>query len=220
MTTTDADAVAERGRGRDLVVHLVRHAQVENPHGIVYGRLPGYGLSKQGIATAGAVAGWLQHRPVVAYMASPLLRAQQTAAAAARRQCLDVQTDERLTEAWNHFEGEPAPHAAALLANPAMWWRLRNPWQPSWGEPYRAIAARMRAAINDLRERYAGGEVVVVSHQAPIYVTRRSFAGRPLMHDPRRRQCAPGSITTIKFGVGPPLIRYRIISVDVQPSTR
>ena len=202
------------------MLHLVRHAQVENPAGIVYGRLPGYPLSKQGKATAGAVAAWLQARPVVAYVASPLLRAQQTAATAARRHGLDVQTDERLTEAWSRFEGEPAPRGIAALTSPSILWRLRNPLQPSWGEPYRDILARMVAAISDLRDRYAGGEVVVVSHQAPIWLSRRWLASQPLIHDPRRRQCAPGSVTTVKLGAGSPRIRYRIIAADTRTANR
>ncbi|HEV3068841.1 MAG TPA: histidine phosphatase family protein, partial [Streptosporangiaceae bacterium] len=30
------------------VVHLLRHGEVDNPRGIIYGRLPGYHLSANG----------------------------------------------------------------------------------------------------------------------------------------------------------------------------
>ena len=29
-------------------IHLVRHGEVENPKGVIYGRLPGYHLSERG----------------------------------------------------------------------------------------------------------------------------------------------------------------------------
>ncbi|MEC7364003.1 MAG: histidine phosphatase family protein, partial [Actinomycetota bacterium] len=31
------------------VVHLLRHGEVHNPEGVLYGRLPGYRLSERGI---------------------------------------------------------------------------------------------------------------------------------------------------------------------------
>ena len=38
------------------VVHLLRHGEVDNPDGIIYGRLPGYHLSANGRAMAEAAA--------------------------------------------------------------------------------------------------------------------------------------------------------------------
>ena len=37
-------------------VHLLRHGEVHNPDGLLYGRLPGYRLSERGHAMARAVA--------------------------------------------------------------------------------------------------------------------------------------------------------------------
>ena len=61
------------------IVHLLRHGEVENPVGIVYGRLPGYHLSANGRAMASAAADYFADRPVVALFCSPLERAQETA---------------------------------------------------------------------------------------------------------------------------------------------
>ncbi|MDT7721991.1 MAG: hypothetical protein QOE94_3002, partial [Mycobacterium sp.] len=61
-------------------VHLVRHGEVYNPEGVLYGRLPGFSLSDKGIQQAQAVAESLADRDIVAVIASPLQRAQETAA--------------------------------------------------------------------------------------------------------------------------------------------
>src|SRR5688572_25991361 len=93
-------------------VHLVRHGEVHNPSGILYGRLPGYRLSERGEAMAERLA---EHfaapaadgapRDVALVVASPLERAQQTAEPVAAALGLELGSDERLIEAENHFQG-------------------------------------------------------------------------------------------------------------------
>jgi hypothetical protein len=83
----------------------------------------------------------------------------------------------------------------AELRKPKHWPRLVNPLRPSWGEPYKAQAARVQAAVQDARLRAielagndfgtGGPEAIMVSHQLPIWATRLSAEGRPLWHDPR-----------------------------------
>ncbi len=181
------------------VVHLVRHGEVHNPTGILYGRLPGYHLSERGEKMAEAVAGALAGRDVTLLVTSPLERARETAAPIAARLGLPVTVDERLIEADNRFEGERFGVGDGALRHPRNWWLLRNPFRPSWGEPYREIAARMVAALHAAREAAAGHEAVCVSHQLPIWTLRRHLEGRRLWHDPRRRQCALASITSFVF---------------------
>ena len=129
------------------VVHLLRHGEVDNPHGIIYGRLPGYHLSATGRLMAEAAADFFAERAVVALYCSPLERAQETARPVAERLGLPVVTDDRLIESWNHFEGLKFAVGDGALRNPRNWWYLRNPRKPSWGEPYAHIAARMQAAL-------------------------------------------------------------------------
>ena len=62
------------------VVHLLRHGEVHNPEGILYGRLPGYHLSDLGRRMAERVADTLADRDIVHLVSSPMERAQETAA--------------------------------------------------------------------------------------------------------------------------------------------
>lgn len=183
-------------------VHLVRHGEVHNPGKILYGRLPGYRLSARGLAMAGLVAEHLASHDVTHVIASPLLRAQQTAAPIAAAHHLPVETDERLIESGNHFEGLRVGHGEGRLTNPRHWPYFVNPLRPSWGEPYRSQESRMVAAVQAARAEAEGHEAVIVSHQLPIWVTRLSAERRPLFHDPRRRQCGLCSVTSLRFEDG------------------
>ena len=180
-------------------VHLLRHGEVENPQRVMYGRLPGYHLSAAGRAMADAAADFFAERPVVALYCSPLERAQETARPVAERLGLDIVTDDRLIEPWNHFEGLTFGVGDGSLRRPAHWPYLINPFRPSWGEAYRSVATRMLAVMAEARAAADGTEAVCVSHQLPIWVTRRAVEGRRLWHDPRRRECALGSVTSFTY---------------------
>lgn len=181
------------------VVHLLRHGEVHNPEGVLYGRIPGYRLSDRGRDQADVVAKALADADLAAVLASPLQRAQETATPVATAHGLDIRTDDRLIEAGNTFEGQKVGVGDGALRDPRYWWRLRNPFTPSWGEPYQEIADRMLAAVHRARELALGREAVCVSHQLPIWTLRRFLTGRHLWHDPRRRQCALASLTSLVF---------------------
>ena len=132
------------------VVHVMRHGQVHNPDGVLYGRLPGFGLSGLGHQMAARLAGHWDGVPLTHLRCSPLQRAQETLApTAALFPQLEVVTDERLTEAGNLFEGKVFGPDNRALRDVRMLPHVLNPLRPSWGEPYRDIAVRMRAALQD-----------------------------------------------------------------------
>lgn len=181
------------------LVHLMRHGEVDNPDGVLYGRLSGYVLSDLGTKMAETVAAHLSDHDITYVVASPLERAQQTATPVAESHGLDIVTDERVIEAGNHFEGTIFGHGAGSLRRLQNLRRLYNPVKPSWGEPYKAIAKRMFAAIDDARREATGHEAVIVSHQLPVWTVRSKLEGRPLWHDPRRRECTLASLTSLLF---------------------
>lgn len=178
---------------------MVRHGEVHNPDGLLYGRLPGYRLSQRGRDQARAVAFHLAERDVTHLASSPLERAQETAAAIGAARQLEVITDERLIEAANSFEGMRIAVGDGALRHPRFWPRMWNPFRPSWGEPYLGIAHRMLAAVHRARALASGHEAVCVSHQLPIWTLRRYLEGRRLWHDPRRRECSLASLTSLVF---------------------
>ena len=180
------------------IVHLLRHGEVHNPEGILYGRLPGYHLSAAGRAMAASAADFFSERIIATVYASPLTRAQETAQPVAERHGLPIVTEERLIESGNVLEGS-AVSLKQLARNPVNWRYLWNPFTPSWGEPYTDVVARMWASVERARDENSGQEAVCVSHQLPIWVTRLHAENRRLWHNPNSRECALGSVTSFTF---------------------
>ncbi|MFG1998802.1 histidine phosphatase family protein [Spirillospora sp. NPDC048911] len=181
------------------IVHLLRHGEVHNPEGVLYGRLPGYRLSEDGVLMAKAAAKWFGERDVTAVFSSPMQRALETAAPLADALDLPVTVDDRLIEADNHFEGMTFGAGTGSLKRPEHWRYLVNPFRPSWGEPYKEIADRMKAAVIRARDTASGHEAVCVSHQLPVWILRLRAEHRRLWHHPGKRQCDLASVTSLAF---------------------
>jgi broad specificity phosphatase PhoE len=178
-------------------IHLVRHGEVENPKGLIYGRLPGYNLSERGMKQAREAGQHLAGRRLGAIWSSPLERAQETAAAiSAHHPSVEVVVDRRLIESETTLEGV-GNTLLAFARSPRHWWKLRNPWRPSWGESFMEIRARMVDAVTDAVAAADGMEVAVVSHQTPILVARLALARRTTPPWLARLPCQTGSVTTL-----------------------
>jgi broad specificity phosphatase PhoE len=179
------------------VVHLMRHGEVHNPEGVLYGRLDGFHLSELGREMARLVAAHLETNDITHVVASPLERAQETAAPVAAGHDLQIATDVRVIESENEFEGRSV--GLSDLMHPRNWHLFTDFTKPSWGEPYEDIATRMLDAIADARDAARGHEAVVVSHQLPVWTVRNKLEGRRLWHDPRKRECTLASLTSLTY---------------------
>jgi broad specificity phosphatase PhoE len=118
-----------------------------------------------------------------------------------------VSTESLIIEPTNIFEGKKVG-LPTVMANPAYLLKLYNPLKPSWGEPYRQIVKRMTEALRRTWDETASGEVVMVSHQLPIWALHLAAAGKPLWHDPRSRRCDLSSITSFEF------VNNKLVEVD------
>lgn len=183
------------------VIHVMRHGEVDNPEGLLYGRLPGFGLTELGHSMAQCVADSFveRHADIVAVIASPLKRAQQSAAPTAQAFGLELGSDSRLIEAASFLEGMPVNANRMALVHPRYWRYYRAPLRPSWGEPYVEVASRMRAALSHAMRLAKGHEALLVSHQMPIVTLTRFARGLPLPHSPLSRQCSLASVTSFMF---------------------
>jgi broad specificity phosphatase PhoE len=196
-------------------LHLIRHGEVANPDGVLYGRLPGFFLSERGVEMARAAADHLvsSGRRVSRLISSPLERAVQSAEPIAEAYGLEVERRDGLLEAASLLEGGQYRMDLSILGKPAAWRYLVNPMRPSWGEPFKDVARRVVAEMDEVRESVSGGDVVMVSHQLPIWMAHRAVAGQPLFHDPRKRRCSLSSVTSFELRDG----RWREVSY-VEPS--
>ena len=183
----------------ETIVHLLRHGEVYNPEGVLYGRRSGFHLSDRGRAMAERIAESVGDRNIVHLVSSPLERAQETAAPLAKVRGLEVQIDERVIESDNDFVGQTFGRGVLDVLRPSNLRRLYNPWKPSWGEPYKEVVGRMWPAVLDARAAAEGHEAAIVSHQLPIWITRLAAEHRSFLHDPRKRHCTLCSLTSLHF---------------------
>jgi broad specificity phosphatase PhoE len=182
-------------------IHLVRHGEVFNPGRVLYGRIPGFGLSDLGVRMATLAASDLaaRDRTYSRIIASPLQRTRESAEPVSLALGLAVDIDERIIEPTNEFEGNQMRGRDSAVLKPRSWKYLLNPFRPSWGEPYRSIVNRMMTAIVEAGESVSDGDVVLVSHQLPIWMVNRHLSRKSLAHFPGSRECSLSSITTLEW---------------------
>ncbi|MGH8913580.1 MAG: histidine phosphatase family protein [Acidimicrobiia bacterium] len=183
------------------LVHLVRHAEVDNPDHLVYADLPGFGLSPHGVEQARRVGRYLGPRPVVAIWSSPLERSLRTAEEIAGRTGVPVKVDPDLTEwrmasRWRGHTWRDIP-----LAFPGeLEAYLEHPDSLTFGdETLEALADRMAATARRLDAEHPHGDVVIVSHQDPIQAGRLRLVGSHLgaLHDDKPGH---GAVVTLRPG--------------------
>ena len=179
-------------------IHLVRHGEVDNPDGILYGRIPGFVLSESGHEMARLAAQSLaeEGRVFTRLFTSPLERAQQSAGPLSEVLKLEIETEPGIIEPTNWFEGMVNNGPDAAFKKPRNWHKFYNPFRPSWGEAYRSVADRVIASMDRALASTPEGDIVMVSHQSPIWMAHRAIAGKPLFHNPAKRRCDLSSITS------------------------
>ena len=188
--------------GVQTTVHLLRHGEVHNPEGVLYGRRDGFHLSDLGNQMAQRIAESIGDRDIVHMRTSPLERAQETGAPLAAARGLDAghrpagdRVDQRVRGASASRDG-----AMTFVKRPHLLRHMYNPFKPSWGEPYDEIAgADGRRRSTTRATRRAGHEAVIVSHQLPIWTTRLFLEKRSYLHHPKNRQCTLCSLTSVVF---------------------
>lgn len=208
---------ASSSAGGDIaLVHVCRHGLVHNPERVLYARLPGFHLSAVGRAMAERLGEHFADTPISHLRTSPLERAQETMAPiAARHPDVPVVIDWRLIEADSRMQGQVKGALSLHLVRPSNWRYFLRP--DGWGESFGPMAARVLAAVSDAGLTVGpGGQAVLVSHQAPIWVARRLAEGKPLLNIPLTRQCALASITT--FAVAPDGVATFYSYQEVVPS--
>ncbi|MEN9608684.1 MAG: hypothetical protein RLZZ06_615 [Actinomycetota bacterium] len=166
----------------------------------MYGRLPHFHLSENGKKMAEAAAKTLKDLGVkpAKLVVSPLTRTQESAAPIAQIFKATPDLDERIIEPYNMFEGRKVS-AKTVLLRPHLVFHLRNPMQPSWGESYVSVVERMMKAMHEAADSVSDGEVVMVTHQLPIWMVHRHLSGARLAHNPSKRRCALSSITSFEY---------------------
>jgi probable phosphoglycerate mutase len=184
------------------LVHLVRHAEIDNPEHLVAGTLPGFELSPHGLDQARRVGRYLGPRAVVAIWSSPLERALRTAEEIAARSGVPVRVDTGLAE-WNlmsRWQGRPWVTLGDDCPGEVDAY-LQHPEDLEFAEEtLEALAGRVSDVARRLDAAHPHGDVVIVSHQDAIQAARLRLTGSDLskLHEDRPGH---GSVITLRPGV-------------------
>ena len=151
-------------------LYVARHGQTQwNLENKVCGRtdLP---LTEEGFAQAKRLAERTGELPIDVMIASPMLRARQTAAPAAALHGLEILTDDRLIEQdYGIYEGV-SRFDEGFLANKRHF-AFRYPG----GESMMDVAHRVYSLLEELREKYPGKIILLVCHGGVCRVIRTYF---------------------------------------------
>lgn len=183
-------------------IHLIRHGEVHNPRKILYGRLPRFRLSDNGVRQAKETGNYLKPVSLQGLFSSPLLRARQTAAEIGRyHPHLKLRISDLINEVDTAYEGVPGAQID----------RKRGDIYSGVGREFEQpndIVSRVHQFLNRLRRQFAGKHVAAVSHGdvitftvlwakgwalTPINKTRLQKAGYPASYP------AHASVTTLMY---------------------
>jgi len=142
-----------------MIIFLRHGRTTANANGLLQGRLD-LQLDELGQRQAQAAAAAIG--PVDRVIASPLKRAQETAAALGQ----SVETDERFIELdYGDWEAKPVRDVPA-----ETWaeWRSDLDFRPPGGETLNELGRRVRHGLTDLAADAVNQNIVVVSHVSPI----------------------------------------------------
>jgi probable phosphoglycerate mutase len=162
------------------------------------GRIPGVHLNADGAAQAAALSERLSAEPIAAFYASPMERAQETAAPAAARHGLPVIPEPGVVET---DCGEWAGQLVEALSKVELWRQVQffpSGFRFPGGESMAEIQSRTVAALEAIRAAHSGQLVAVVSHADPIKLAVAFYMGQPLDLF-QRLVVSPASITELEF---------------------
>lgn len=184
-----------------VFVHLVRHGEVHNPDGLVYGDIPGFDLSETGRRQAAQAATYLAPHPITEVWASPLQRALRTAELVASPHLLPIRVDPDLIE-WrlDSWTGIPWSALPVQRVGELEAYRADPTDLPFASESLDHLAARVSSVIIKTLGN-AAGDVVVIGHQDPLQAARLRLTGNPAA---AQHQDKPGHCSVITLAQGDP----------------
>jgi broad specificity phosphatase PhoE len=180
-------------------LHLVRHCDVRNPDGVLYGHLPNFPLSDKGVVQAHALGRYFAGTHVRQIYSSPLERARQTSEIIASY--LDgvpiTYTDDLIETRFGlYLQGIPpkqVPWRRPLWLIHMVWpGLLRN------DETVAGLAARVRRPLMRLLADHPGDGGICVSHGDPIQGFWVNSESRP-RYALHRLQCAKGGMLELDY---------------------
>lgn len=161
-------------------IFLCRHASPENPGGVFYGHLPGFGLGERGRRQALGLGSFLAAFPICRIYTSPLERAKETAELAGSRlpKPVDIEArDDLLETEWGKYI-QGVPRTQAILRRPLMPIHMLSPGLLARDETVAEMADRVGRVCREALETCRGEAAAIISHSDPVKAFWNQHLGR------------------------------------------
>jgi broad specificity phosphatase PhoE len=192
-----------------LNLHLLRHGQTPFSRDNMFcGAGLDPELTSEGTAMAEAFAAHYRSSPWAAVYASPLRRTISTARPLCDAIGLKMELRDDLKEIqYGRWEGQTTESVNRDFHDDYIRWTADPAWNaPTGGEPAVAIARRTYSVIEEIKQRFTDGNVLLVSHKATIRIILCSLLGIDVGRFRYRFACPVGSVSVIEFTSEGPLL--------------
>jgi len=192
-----------------LKLHLLRHGQTAFSRANAF---CGAGLDPEltadGTAMAQAFAQAYKSTPWAAVFASPLRRTVATAQPLCSATGMEMQLRDDLKEIhYGNWEGQTIETVNRDFHDDYIRWTADPAWNaPTGGETAMAISRRSLQVIEEIKQRYNNGNILLVSHKATIRIILCSLLGIDTGRFRYRLSCTVGSVTLVEFTSEGPLL--------------
>lgn len=191
-----------------LKLYLLRHGQTGCSRDNRFCGAIDPELTPEGLEMAQAFAATYRTLPWAAIYASPMKRTQATARFICEAVGMQVELREGLKEInYGKWEGNTPEMVDREYHDDYIRWMADPAWYPpTEGEPAVAIAHRSLEVIEEIKQRFPNGNVLIVSHKATIRIVLCSLLGIDVGRFRYRLGCPVGSVSIVEFGAHGPLL--------------
>ena len=191
-----------------LTLYLLRHGQTAFSRENAFCGSLDPELTTSGIDMAQAFAAAYRSTPWTAIFSSPMQRTMATAKPLCELVGKELELREGLKEInYGKWEGQSVETVSRDYHDDYIRWTADPAWYPpTGGELAVAISLRALQVIEEIKQRYSTGNVLIVSHKATIRIMLCSLLGIDVGRFRYRLGCPVGSVSIIEFGSHGPLV--------------
>lgn len=192
-----------------LKIYFLRHGQTTSSRDNVFcGSGTDVELTSEGLEMARAFADVYRSTPWNAIYCSPLKRTVATARALSDAIGMKMDVRDGLKEIhYGKWEGQPAEVVDAQYHDDHIRWKADPAWYaPTGGEPVMVIARRGLEVVEEIKQRFKEGNVLVVSHKATIRVIICALLGIDVGRYRYRLGCPVASVSMVEFSSHGPVL--------------
>lgn len=191
-----------------ITLYLLRHGQTQCSRDNAFCGSVDPELTADGIEMAQAFAVAYQSLDWQAIYASPMQRTIATAKPLAEKLGIKLELRDGLKEInYGKWEGQTVEAVARDYHDDYIRWTADPAWYPpTGGELAVAIATRALLVIEEIKQHYSSGNILIVAHKATIRIMLCSLLGIDVGRFRFRLGCPVGSVSKVEFGAHGPLL--------------